>query len=81
MHLIQHGNKYHEATCPSCKCKFGYLDRDITVLKEREPSWGSEIFSKYVVCPECFESLFLIYKERRIGEDWEDVKPDALTFI
>ena len=81
MNIIQHGNNYHEATCPICKCKFGYLNRDITVMKESETLSMPEIFSEYVICPECLESLFLTYREKCKGEDWKDVKPDMLTFI
>ena len=82
MNIIQHGNKYHEATCPSCNCKFGYLDRDIIVMEDHKPSRRfPEMHSTYIVCPECFESLFLTYKEKRRGEDWKDVKPDMLVFI
>ena len=81
MNIIQHGNKYHEATCPLCKCKFGNLERNITVMADHETSWMSEIYAKYVKCPECFESLFLTSQGKRRGEDWKDVKPDVLTFI
>ena len=81
VNIIEHGKKYHKATCPLCKCKFGYLDRDITVLVDHETSWMSEINAKYVTCPECFESLFITYQGKRRGEDWKDVKPDMLTFI
>ncbi len=56
MIVLEHGENYHKAQCSFCKCKFGYLDKDVQC-------GGVSNFDNslvgYLVCPECAETIYV----------------------
>lgn len=58
MVVIEHGKNYNEATCPFCKCKMGYLNKDICVVAYAD-NWVHSSRHGYLICPECNRHIYV----------------------
>ncbi len=54
MIVLEHGKNYHEASCPFCKCKIGYLNRDVYCERGFDRKHQG-----YLTCPECSSHIYV----------------------
>ena len=69
MEVLRHGNTYKEIECNECGALLSYCDRDIKKAHISEYHFDTwhDVYTKYVVCPECDAMIKL---ERLVdGED------------
>ena len=55
--ILEHGIR--KITCPNCKAKLQYEQEDIQEVEVQDSILNGEI-RKYIICPDCDETIFLI---------------------
>ena len=66
--ILKHGKKkiptyIYKAKCGTCGCKFLYEDNDIRYCNDE---------ARYVACPQCNHSQFILFKRRCKGSTFWD---------